>query len=379
MRNFVTFVYNWRGTILLLLLVLISGTVFSRATEKQSEKKSDSEITLLAQQSDAKSKADPAPAKPVLSKTAISETYDPALDAKAIANSTEKRKPLRILVIGAHPADVFDQSGGTMAHHIQRGDWVGCAVMTTGVRIHDKVISDEMQHRKEIPEAEELNKTIAIRAKVKEKEVITACGILGVREGDIHFLGADDAVLLVNQAQIRQIASLMRKLRPDVVITHYPFEDQGLGSAHSITGQMVVHALSAAAAVDPGDRTPPHKVTQAFFFGQGCSGPRTHLWGGFGGFYNDVLVDISDVADKKVACLDSMVSQGYGGAYARKRIEATDGAFGNKRGISYAEGFISLYSATHYYLPVSPIDQVFIRSTDHEGLIRRSYRVKVPD
>jgi LmbE family N-acetylglucosaminyl deacetylase len=30
--------------------------------------------------------------------------------------------PLRIVSIGAHPADVFDQSGGTMAHHTARGD-----------------------------------------------------------------------------------------------------------------------------------------------------------------------------------------------------------------------------------------------------------------
>lgn len=34
-------------------------------------------------------------------------------------------EPLRILSIGAHPADIFDQSGGTMAHHVDRGDYVG--------------------------------------------------------------------------------------------------------------------------------------------------------------------------------------------------------------------------------------------------------------
>ena len=28
---------------------------------------------------------------------------------------------LRILSVGAHPADIFDQSGGTMAHHAARG------------------------------------------------------------------------------------------------------------------------------------------------------------------------------------------------------------------------------------------------------------------
>ena len=46
---------------------------------------------------------------------------------------------LRILSIGAHPADIFDQSGGTMVHHVERGDHVGCAVLTHGARVHDAV------------------------------------------------------------------------------------------------------------------------------------------------------------------------------------------------------------------------------------------------
>ena len=45
--------------------------------------------------------------------------------------------PLRILSIGAHPADIFDQSGGAMAHHAARGDYVACVVLTHGARIHD--------------------------------------------------------------------------------------------------------------------------------------------------------------------------------------------------------------------------------------------------
>ena len=46
-------------------------------------------------------------------------------------------KSLRLLSIGAHPADIFDQSGGTMAHHADRDDYVGCAVLTHGARVHD--------------------------------------------------------------------------------------------------------------------------------------------------------------------------------------------------------------------------------------------------
>lgn len=304
--------------------------------------------------------------------------HDPRLDAISIVKAAAANpRSLRLLVVGAHPADVFDQSGGTMAHHVQRGDWVGCAVMTTGVRVHDKVVANELEALQEIPESEELKKIFAERAKVKEQEVLKACSLLGVRGEDVHFLGADDAVLLVNEAMIHQIARLIRKLRPDVVITHFPHEDSGLG-AHAVTGKMVVHALALAGSVVPGDKRPPHNVTQVFFFGIGAAAVRTHLWSSQGGYYNDIFVDITDVADKKVACLDAMASQGYAGAYARKRIDSSDGAFGNRMRIPYAEGFITLYSSVHYCLPVSPIDLEHAKSSDQNSINRKSYRISVP-
>jgi LmbE family N-acetylglucosaminyl deacetylase len=294
-----------------------------------------------------------------------------------IANEVKRRTPLRILVVGAHPADVFDQSGGTMAHHIQRGDWVGCAVLTHGVRVHDKVVSDDMFHRKEIPGSEELNKIIVERADAKTKEVIKACSILGVKEQDVYFLGADDAVLLVNETIVRKVARLIRQLRPNVIITHYPLENAGVGSQHATTGQIVMHAINLAAAVDPGDKTPPCEITQVFFFGTGAAPVRSEVWGAQGGFYNDIFVDITDVADKKIACLDAMASQGYGGPYARKRIEASDGAFGSRVKVPYAEGFISCYSTTQYYLPVSEINLEHSKDSNHEAINRSVYRVKV--
>ena len=84
-------------------------------------------------------------------------------------------EPLRILSVGAHPADIFDQSGGTMAHHAARGDYVGCVVLTHGARVHDAVISDEMHHRSEIPEAAALQVLIAERSDVKAEEAVKAC------------------------------------------------------------------------------------------------------------------------------------------------------------------------------------------------------------
>ena len=281
---------------------------------------------------------------------------------------------LRLLSIGAHPADIFDQSGGTMAHHVARGDWVGCVVLTHGARVHDKVLSDEMFHSDEVPEGEALESLMQERADVKADEVRRACGILGVE--DLHFFGADDAVLLVSEAIVRRLARLLRELKPDVVLTHFPKEGDGQTNPHAVCGQIATAAMSLAAAVDPGDSQPPHKVTQVFYFGTGAAAVPNSVWDSEGGYYNDVFIDITDVVEKKLASLDCLESQGYGGAYARKRIETSDGAFGLAGGCSYAEGFIKAKAETHYHLPLTEYALKWARASDHEQIEVQSFKIR---
>lgn len=284
-------------------------------------------------------------------------------------------QPLRILSIGAHPADIFDQSGGTMAHHAARDDWVGCVVLTHGARVHDQVIGEEMFHRDQVPAADELRAAMQERAGVKEAETRAACAALGVEH--VVFFGADDAVLLVTEPVVRRLARVLRELRPDVVLTHFPKEDDGVTSPHAIAGQIVMYALRLAASVDPGDRNPPHRAAQVFFFGIGAAAVRRGLWDQTGGYACDVFVDITDVAEKKLAALDALVSQGYGGAYARKRIETSDGAFGLAGNCAYGEGFISLNPTTHRYLPVTDHALRQARASDHEVMAGYSFRLPV--
>ena len=280
---------------------------------------------------------------------------------------------LRILSIGAHPADIFDQSGGAMAHHVQRGDIVGCVVLTHGARVHDAVISDGMFHRTDVPEAAELQALMNERADLKAEETRRACALLGVE--DVTFFGADDAVLLVTEALVRRLASLLREKRPDIVLTHFPREGDGIVNPHAIAGQIVLGAIALAGSVDPGDRNPPHKVAQVFFFGTGAAALPRNVWSAGGGYYNDIFIDIGDVIEQKLAALDCMVSQGYGGAYARKRIETSDGAFGNAGGVAYAEGFIAMNAETHYHLPVTDYALNAARASDHELIVQRSYKI----
>jgi len=263
--------------------------------------------------------------------------------------ATEQEK-LRILVIGAHPADVFDNAGGTLAHHIARGDTVTALALTQGARIHDVVISEGLRNR--VLPAEELDKLIEERTRVKHGEVREACAILGVT--DVRFLTYTDAVMMVTEELVEATARLIREVRPHIVITHYPYENGGIANQHAITGQISIFAIDAAGGVGRGDTHTPWRVAQVFFMATPMGLHRATILGAEPIAHPDVYIDITDVIVRKVQALDCLKSQQYDGAYARKRAEGIDGAFGRFLGVPYAEAFISYRPQLYYHLPIGP-------------------------
>ena len=102
---------------------------------------------------------------------------------------------------------------------------------------------------------------------------------------------------IVEDETVRRLARLLRELRPDIVLTHFPKEGDGMTNAHATAGQIVMHAIGLANSVDPGDRNPPHRVAQVFYFGGGGAGiPRQVGWDSEGGYYNDVFIDPSPMS-----------------------------------------------------------------------------------
>ncbi|MEW6755292.1 MAG: PIG-L deacetylase family protein [Candidatus Latescibacterota bacterium] len=259
--------------------------------------------------------------------------------------------PLTLLVVGGHPADVFDHCGGTLAHHARRGDRVVCLALTHGTRVHDRVISEELRLQQESPEPERLQRLIEERAQVKHAEVVKACGLLGIRE--VRFLDCDDDVLLVTQELVAALARLVRQVRPDIVVTHYPLEGAGIGSHHAETGKLVLHALSSAANVSPGDPHPGHRIAQLFFMSPEPATFVSSYLAGQATAFCDTYVDVTDVAELKVRALACMGSQQYGADYARKAVEAVSGKDGLYMRVPYAEGFIRNYPEIGEHLPVS--------------------------
>ncbi len=282
---------------------------------------------------------------------------------------------LTVLVIGGHPADVFDHCGGTLAHHVQRGDRVVCLALTQGLRMHDSVISEK--YRDGIPESEraEFEKTLQEREKVKNQETLDACACFGIE--DVRFLSFDDNVLLETVPIIEAVAAVIRDVKPNIIITHYPFEDGGVGNHHATTAKIVSHARTLAGRVDFKTSTPGWRVAQMFYM---IASPLTQSLGLLGAMnapFLPIYVDITDVIDKKVKALNCMVSQQYGGSYAIKRTEVNEGTYGHHMRTAYCEAFVPTHPDFYHVLPVS--QQRLDWANEQEAVTRqRGSRMIVP-
>jgi LmbE family N-acetylglucosaminyl deacetylase len=258
-------------------------------------------------------------------------------------------EPLRLLCVGGHPADAFDCAGGTLAHHAARGDSVTVVALTQGTRIHDVVIGERLRSAG-VPDPAALRELMDERAAVKEDEVRRACAFLGI--SDVRFFGYDDAAVTLREDLIDRMAKLIREVRPDVVVTHHPRELGGIGVHHAVTGQLVLEGIQAAGSVGADDPNRPHRVAQVFFTVSALQYPLSVLAADVR-WFPDLLIDITDVVEAKVRAIDALRSQQYGGDYARKRIEVSDGGMGVIAGVAYAEGFVTHLPEVDRFFPVS--------------------------
>ena len=284
----------------------------------------------------------------------------------------DAEKQLQILVIMAHPADTFDHCGGTMCHHVERGDKVTVVGMYQGVHIHDEVIADQIRLSGKAfsdGEAEKLRKT---REDVKNREVIRACEILGIT--DVRFMGIEDRINLVNENTITAIARIIRDIKPDILITHYPIIQSGF-DAHGQAGEMVLRAANYAGDLDFYDPNPAHRTPQLMFTNPDNYLAKTSVLHAESSSYCDLFIDVSDVADKITKARNCMVSQQYNGNYSRKSVETSMGKMGEAMLTGYAEGFIRYKPEVKYYLPLPKRLEAWANEPEKEQLERRGYMI----
>jgi LmbE family N-acetylglucosaminyl deacetylase len=276
------------------------------------------------------------------------------------------------MTVYAHPADTITNCGGTLALHADAGDEIVAVIITHGGRIHPNMYAEEARREDADPAL-----VAAGRAEIienKKGELRRAAGIIGI--GTIEFLDHDDAMSVVHEDIVDQVAELIAKHRPDVIIADYPQNPAVTNSAHTIATMTLIAALDRAASFLKNlDGKEEVNVKQVFLGGLPVL---TNDALSTYGVRNDLLIDITAVVGRKVAAMDCFVSQGYGGPFARKLIEASNGEFGRWAGVALAEPYVRFRSETRSLLPVTDYAEAADPLTRHVSYSQFDVRREFP-
>ena len=234
-------------------------------------------------------------------------------------NSSKNGKFDRVLAVFAHPDDPEFGAGGSMAKLVQDGAEVTYVIVTDGRQGGE----DPKQKDSEL---------VAIR----QREQRAAAKVLGIKR--IEFLGYKDGHVSPNLKLRRDIVRMIRKYKPELVITHVPGRvlDAPMGGSHP---DHLAVGEATMAAVYPDSRNPrafrgllkqgyaPHIVNEVWI----------PYW-----ILGDHFVDISKTLDLKLEALKkhkSQVSKPGMEWDVDKWIRKRHRDIGKKGGYRYAESF----------------------------------------
>ena len=225
---------------------------------------------------------------------------------------------MKILVVGAHPADPIDLAGGTIAMQSNLMlDEVGIASMTDGMNSHSN--SDSWEERgKKIKEFEKAANTVGSTV--------------------VKRFSYSDEPLVLDERKVEEMIKFIRFYKPDMVITHHPNEFAHWD--HAETGKIVCRALKGAMKRMPAEGR--HWVPMVYFFAVHFRPESARL--GVQIQPPDLLVDIGQVVHTKVDALMCYESQGHNDREAMmKRMNSYESEMGRADGLDYSEGFIFYY------------------------------------
>ena len=219
---------------------------------------------------------------------------------------------IRVMVVTPHPDDAEIGAGGTIASWVKQGREVILVVCTNG----DKGSSDPDITPERLPQ-------------IRHQEQMEAAKILGISE--VIFLDYPDGCLEDTPAFRGELVRLIRKYRPDVVLTTDPYRRYLWHRDHRITGIVTLDAIYPYARdrlcypEHIAEGLEPHRVKEVY------------LWGSE---EPDTYVDINETFDIKMAALSCHASQvgQYMKAFGERMKERAE-KIGESEGVPLAEAF----------------------------------------
>ena len=229
-----------------------------------------------------------------------------------------KRDLDRALVVSAHPSAGDIGAGGFM-----------CRCADDGAEVYMSVLSRGEAGIPEIP-PEELGP-------IREREQRRAAEILGVSK--VVFLGIKDTEIFDMMSTRVRIMEVIRKFRPDIVLTH---SDLDTHPDHRATAFATFAAAmySSLPSVKGDSGLLPHLVKSVYTYG---------LPGYSVTFVPEIYLDITDVFERKtraICCYETTMKHI---GWSKERWVDTwlslDRVYGISSGVQYAEGFRQFWSS----------------------------------
>lgn len=227
---------------------------------------------------------------------------------------------MRILAVGAHPDDVEINCMGTLARYVKEGHPVTIAHICTGDKGHTTIPPREL-------------------AEIRKREAQNAAAVIGAPCVCLEY---PDGELYVNDASVRSVTDLLRKVKPDLIITHPPADYH---IDHLATNKLVVDASFLATVPHYETNEPAQEQIASVYFMSSASGIN---------FSPEVYVDITDTYDLKLEALKKHSSQ-IEWLKERYNSDLLEGMqvqsrfYGMQCGVQYAEGFQQLRTNGRIY------------------------------
>jgi N-acetylglucosamine malate deacetylase 1 len=218
---------------------------------------------------------------------------------------------MRVLAVGAHPDDLEILCGGTLARYVQEGHEVVMCNATLGDRGSFEHTSEEI-------------------ARIRLREAQRAAELAGAEH---MTLGLSDAeVNAADPEQVRLVVEVVRRARPNVIITHSPNDYM---SDHNEISKLVFAASFHATLplYETGNRH--HGTVAPIYYMDTVMGID---------FQPVEYVDVSTTIDTKVAMLEAHASQltwlhDHDGVDVVEQMKTVTRFRGQQCGVQYAEGF----------------------------------------
>jgi LmbE family N-acetylglucosaminyl deacetylase len=217
---------------------------------------------------------------------------------------------MNVLAVGAHPLDIVFLCGGTLARYARAHNSVGIAYLC-------------------LPVSEDPSVHLDVLAEQRERETNQAAALIGA---EAYFLRIPPLELDLGPRHKRQVTDLVRRFRPDLIITHDPGDYH---PDHETTSRLVHEATLLARIPDVRTDSPVTPIFTELVYVETVAGL---------GFRPERFVDITDVVETKrrmMLCYESEIAawEDHPVVPWIEWMEVTSRFRGIQSGARYAEAF----------------------------------------